>query len=99
MAGWDPETGRPTAAKLVELGVDAAAPSGPVPLPSVLLTRQTNARNQVAGRFIAAMPALPHGWKGSGNSYAYYTFATGRFTVCATADGTGANSDGGTTCP
>jgi aldehyde:ferredoxin oxidoreductase len=25
MAGWDPETGRPTAAKLAELGIDAAA--------------------------------------------------------------------------
>lgn len=25
MAGWDPETGRPTAAKLAELGIDATA--------------------------------------------------------------------------
>ena len=76
-----------------------AAPSGPVELPSVLLTRQTNARNEVGGLFIQVMPLLPGGWKGSGNSYSYYTFPTGGFTVCATGDGTGANSDGGTTCP
>ena len=28
MAGWNPETGRPTAAKLAELGIDAAAIRG-----------------------------------------------------------------------
>ena len=76
-----------------------AAPSGPVELPSVLLTQQTNAKGEVRGPFLGAMPTLPGGWKGSGNSYSYYTFATGRSTVCATGDGTGANSDGGTTCP
>ena len=65
----------------------------------MLLTRQTNARNEARGPFIQAMPLLPGGWKGSGNSYSYYTFPTGGFTVCATGNGTGANSDGGTTCP
>lgn len=76
-----------------------AAASGPVALPSVLLTRQTNAKNEVGGPFLNSMPTLPAGWKGSGNSYSYFTFATGGLTVCATGDGTGANSDGGTTCP
>lgn len=75
------------------------AASGPAALPSVLLTRQTNAKKEVGGPFINSMPTLPAGWKGSGNSYSYFTFATGGFTVCATGDGTGANSDGGTTCP
>ena len=76
-----------------------AAPSGPVGLPSVLLTQQKNARGEVRGPFLGATPTPPGGWKGSGNSYSYYTFPTGKFTVCATGDGTGANSDGGTTCP
>ena len=65
----------------------------------MLLTRQTNAKSEVRGPFIQAIPALPGGWKGSGTSYSYYTLATGRFTVCATGDGAGANSDGGRTCP
>ncbi len=75
------------------------APSGPLQIPSVLLTPQTNARGEVGEPFIRAMPTLPNGWKGSGDSYSYYTFANGRFTICAASDGTGANSDGGTTCP
>ena len=75
------------------------AASGPVAVPSVLLLRQTNARNEVRGPFIQAIPTLPHGWKGVGNSYAYYTSGTGTFTVCATGDDSRANSNGGTTCP
>jgi type IV pilus assembly protein PilA len=67
--------------------------------PAVLLTQQTNSANQVGGPFINAMPTLPQGWTGSGASYKYSSSAAGTYMVCATGDGTGANSNGGSTCP
>jgi len=67
--------------------------------PAVLLTQQTNAQNQVGGPFINSMPTMPQGWTGSGTSYKYSSSTTGVFLVCATGDGTGANSNGGATCP
>jgi type IV pilus assembly protein PilA len=67
--------------------------------PVVLLSQQTNAQNQVGGPFINAMPTLPQGWTGSGTSYKYSSSAVGTYIVCATGDGTGANSNGGVTCP
>ena len=67
--------------------------------PTVLLTQQTNSINQVGGPFINTMPTLPQGWTGSGTSYKYSSTAAGTFLVCATGDGTGADSNGGTTCP
>jgi hypothetical protein len=70
-----------------------------VALPGVLLTQQTNAQNQIGGPFLNNMPSLPGGWTGSGATYSYYTTAMGTFTVCATGDSTGANSNGGQTCP
>ena len=68
-------------------------------LPPVLLTQQTNAQNQVGGPFINAMPSLPQNWVGSGTSYKYSSTAAGTFLVCGTGDASGANSNGGTTCP
>jgi type IV pilus assembly protein PilA len=68
-------------------------------LPSVLLTQQTNAQNQVGGPFLNSSPTLPAGWTGSGTSYKYSSSATGTFMLCATGDSTGANSNAGTTCP
>src|SRR5688500_5096838 len=79
-------------------GVTTAA-RGPVTLPGDLLTQQTNAQNQIGGPFLNGMPALPGGWTGSGGTYTYYTTGAGTFTVCATGDATGANSNGGQTCP
>ena len=79
-------------------GVTTAA-TGPVALPGVLLTQQTNAQNQIGGPFLNNLPALPGGWTGSGTTYSYYTTAMGTFVVCATGDSTGANSNGGQTCP
>jgi type IV pilus assembly protein PilA len=67
--------------------------------PAVLLTQQTNSVNQVGGPFVNAMPTLPQGWAGSGTSYKYSSAASGVYLVCATGDGTGADSNGGTTCP
>ena len=67
--------------------------------PAVLLTQQTNAQNQVGGPFINSTPSLPQGWTGSGASYKYSSSAAGTYMVCATGDGTGANSAGGVTCP
>jgi prepilin-type N-terminal cleavage/methylation domain-containing protein len=67
--------------------------------PAVLLTQQTNSSNQVGGPFINTMPTLPQGWTGSGSSYKYSSTAAGVYLVCATGDGTGADSNGGTTCP
>ena len=68
-------------------------------LPAVLLTQQTNPQNQVGGPFLNAAPTLPQGWTGSGTTYKYSSSATGVYVVCATGDGTGADSNGGTTCP
>ena len=67
--------------------------------PAVLLTQQTNSQNQLGGPFINAMPTLPQGWTGSGTSYKYSSSSTGVYMVCATGDSTGANSNGGVTCP
>jgi prepilin-type N-terminal cleavage/methylation domain-containing protein len=75
----------------------AAGQSGA--FPAVLLTQQTNGQNQVGGPFVNAMPTLPQGWTGSGTSYKYSSSATGVYLVCATGDSTGADSNGGTTCP
>jgi prepilin-type N-terminal cleavage/methylation domain-containing protein len=70
-------------------------------MPSVMLTQQTNAQNQVGGPFLNSMPTLPAGWAGSGTSYKYSSGAAGTFVICATGDSTGADSNGGapTTCP
>ena len=68
-------------------------------MPSVLLTQQTNAQNQVGGPFLNSMPVLPAGWTGSGTSYKYSSSSTGTFLICGSGDSTAANSNGGTTCP
>jgi type IV pilus assembly protein PilA len=68
-------------------------------LPTALLTQQTNALNQVGGPFLNSMPTMPQGWTGSGTSYKYSSTASGTYLVCATGDGSGANSNGGITCP
>jgi prepilin-type N-terminal cleavage/methylation domain-containing protein len=68
-------------------------------LPAVLLTTQTNAQNQLGGPFLNSAPTLPAGWTGSGASYKYSSSAAGTFLICASGDGTSADSNGGTTCP
>jgi prepilin-type N-terminal cleavage/methylation domain-containing protein len=70
-------------------------------LPPALLVVQTNGQNQGGGPFLAAMPAMPANWSGSGTSYKYTLNGNGSFVVCATGDSTGADSNGGapTTCP
>jgi prepilin-type N-terminal cleavage/methylation domain-containing protein len=68
-------------------------------LPSVLLTQQTNAQNQLGGPFLNASPTLPAGWTGSGTSYKYSSSATGTFMICGSGDSTATNSNGGTVCP
>jgi prepilin-type N-terminal cleavage/methylation domain-containing protein len=68
-------------------------------LPSVLLTQQTNAQNQVGGPFLNNAPTLPAGWTGSGASYKYSSSATGTFVICGSGDSTAADSNGGQTCP
>jgi len=70
-------------------------------MPTVLLTQQTNAQNQLGGPFLNSTPTLPAGWGGSGTSYKYTTTAAGTFTICGTGDSTGADSNGGapTACP
>jgi len=68
-------------------------------LPSVLTLVQTNAQNQVAGPFLSTPPLLPNGWTGAGISYKYATATPDAFLICASGDGTAADSNGGTTCP
>jgi len=68
-------------------------------LPTVLLTQQTNAQNQVGGPFLNSTPTLPAGWTGSGTSYKYSSSAVGTFMLCGSGDSTAADSNGGATCP
>jgi len=90
--------GLPSTAAAVNCPVTTAA-LGPVALPGNLLTQQTNAQNQIGGPFLNSLPRLPGGWAGTATTYSYFTTAMGTFTVCATGDATGANSNAGTTCP
>src|ERR1700756_4203392 len=75
----------------------AAGQSGA--MPSVMLTQQTNAQNQVGGPFLNAMPSLPAGWAGSGTSYKYSSSASGTFVICGSGNTPAADSNGGATCP
>jgi prepilin-type N-terminal cleavage/methylation domain-containing protein len=68
-------------------------------LPTVLMTQQTNAQNQVGGPFLNSAPTLPAGWAGSGSSYKYSQTAVGTFMICGSGDSTAADSSGGSTCP
>ena len=57
-------------------------------------------RHLVYTSFLNAAPVLPGGWAGNGTTgYKYSTSAAGTFLVCGTGDATGANSNGGVTCP
>jgi len=68
-------------------------------MPTALTTPQLNGQNQVGGPYLNATPTLPGGWSGSGASYKYSTLIAGMFLICASGDGTAANSNGGTICP
>ncbi len=68
-------------------------------LPTVMLTPQTNAQNQVAGPFMNAMPTLPIGWTGTAGTYTYAVNASMTFIVCASGDGTAVNTSGSSICP
>jgi prepilin-type N-terminal cleavage/methylation domain-containing protein len=69
-------------------------------LPTVLLTQQTNAQNQVGGPFLNSNPTLPAGWTGNGTtSYKYSQTVAGTFMLCGSGDSTAADSSGGSTCP
>ncbi len=68
-------------------------------MPTVLLTQQTNAQNQVGGPFLNSMPTLPAGWTGSGTSYKYSSSAAGTFLLCGSGDSVAINSNAGNTCP
>ena len=77
--------------------VSTAVANGP--LPTVLLTQQTNSQNQMGGPFLNSLPTLPAGWAGSGASYKYSQTAAGTFMLCGSGDSTAADSSGGSTCP
>ena len=60
-------------------------------LPAALtdLTQQTtNGLNQVAGPFMASVPAPPPGGSPAWGAYTYVSAATGTFSITATGDGT-----------
>jgi hypothetical protein len=77
----------------------AMGSGGPHFLPQSLLLQQTNAQGQIGGPFLNSLPKLPGtNWTGAG-SYAYYIFPGGKFLICAQGEGTGANSEGGRSCP
>jgi type IV pilus assembly protein PilA len=89
--------GLPTAASANNCPTTTAVVSGAVP--DNLLNQQTNAQNQLGGPFLNSQPTLPAGWTGSGTAYKYASTTTGTFLICASGDGTSADSNGGTTCP
>ena len=68
--------------------------------PLSLTAAQLNAQGQTAGPFLAANPQTPQAWIGgpTATRYGYIVQAAGTYVVCATGDGTGANTDGSTTC-
>jgi type IV pilus assembly protein PilA len=69
-------------------------------LPTPLFAALANAQNQVGGPYLNSVPRPPAGWSGTdATNYRYVSTATGTFTICGTGDATGANSNGGTTCP
>jgi type IV pilus assembly protein PilA len=68
-------------------------------LPSVLLTVQSNAQNQLGGPYLNSLPTLPAGWTGSGASYKYSQTTVGTFMLCGSGDSVGIDSNGGSTCP
>jgi prepilin-type N-terminal cleavage/methylation domain-containing protein len=59
-----------------------------------------NTQNQIGGPYLNSNPSPPGGWAGTdATNYRYVSFANGTFVICGTGDVTGANSNGGTTCP
>jgi type IV pilus assembly protein PilA len=77
--------------------VTTVAASGAIP--TVMMTAQTNAQNQVAGPFMNSTPTLPTGWAGSAGTYLYAVNASLTFIVCAFGDGTAVNTSGSANCP
>jgi len=68
-------------------------------IPGAMLNQQTNQQNQIGGPFLNSQPLLPANWGGTGGTYTYIANTNGTFEICATGDATGANSNGGATCP
>jgi len=68
-------------------------------IPTAMLNQQTNQQNQIGGPFLNSQPLLPANWGGTGGRYTYIANTNGTFEICATGDSTGANSNGGATCP
>jgi type IV pilus assembly protein PilA len=91
-------SGLPAAATATNCPTTTAVVSGVVP--DNLITQQTNGLNQLGGPFLNSQPSVPAGWTGSGaTSYKYTSTTAGTFVICASGDGTSADSNGGTTCP
>ena len=77
----------------------ATSPGETSAIPGATLNQQRNQQNQIGGPFLNAQPVLPAGWGGTGGRYTYIANTNGTFEICATGDLTGANSNGGATCP
>ena len=59
-----------------------------------------NTQNQIGGPYLNSNPRPPGGWSGTdAANYRYVAATNGTFVVCGTGDATGANSNGGVTCP
>jgi hypothetical protein len=88
----DPGTDCPMA------GAEAGGPYV-VPVPNLHYWRQTNANGQIGGPFLTSWPTPPCYGAGVNDSYAYYILQGGTFVICSRGEGTGANSEGGRSCP
>jgi len=81
-------------------GTNCAVSAGETsPIPGAMINPQTNQQNQIGGPFLNSQPPLPGNWGGTGGLYTYIANTNGTFEICATGDNTGANSNGGATCP
>jgi type IV pilus assembly protein PilA len=92
----------PAGAATTDCGTAAGAPAaGAGAAPLSLESAQTNLQGQIAGPFLASDPVVPQGWTGSAlnGPYNYVIAAGGTYLVCATGDGTGANTNGTVICP
>jgi len=92
--------GLPTAATGADCTASTTTAAVDSSLPTPLFATLTNAQNQTGGPYLNSTPRPPAGWAGTdATNYRYVSTTSGTFTICGTGDSTGANSNGGTTCP
>ena len=91
-AGLPPVGGSANAICLTQ----GAGASGQIPLGLTVIQRTV--AGATAGPFVARVPDVPSGWKGSGSGYTYVVDKAGSFNICASGDGFLVTLTGGPIC-